>query len=195
MITGLLAPARSDRALAGHVRRRSERPRTSGCSVERLQALDVELARRAGEAGRLRFEIGRGLDLLERTGGHHALGFSSIEAYALERCERSASWVQQARGLARRLEELPALADALISGSLSWSMAAVLATIAGPGDAEIWLAKAAGRTVREVEELVRERRGASKEEDVLEAEEELAVMSRLITCGSAPMAVTTRTRT
>jgi hypothetical protein len=60
-------------------------------ALNRLQALDVELASRAREAGRLRFEMGRGLDLLERTGGDHVLGFSSIEAYALERCERSAS--------------------------------------------------------------------------------------------------------
>jgi hypothetical protein len=72
------------------------------------------LARRAGEAGRLRFEMGRGLDLLQRSGGDHALGFSSIEAYALERCERSASWTQKARALASRLEALPVLADALV---------------------------------------------------------------------------------
>src|SRR5688572_32470632 len=124
-----MLPAHSQGLLAGHVRRRSERPRAPGCSVERLQALDAELASRAGEAGRLRFEMGRGLDLLERLGGDHALGFSSVEAYALERCERSASWTQKARGLARLLEALPAVADALISGSLNWSMAAVLAAI------------------------------------------------------------------
>ena len=76
--------------------------------------MDQELARRAGEAGRLRFEMGRGLDLLQRSGGDHALGFSSIEAYALERCERSASWTQKARALASRLEALPVLADALV---------------------------------------------------------------------------------
>jgi hypothetical protein len=114
-----------------------------------LEALDAELARRAREAGRLRFEMGRGLDLLEQSGGDHALGFSSIEAYALERCERSASWTQKARGLARRLERLPVIEDALISGSLSWSMAAVLATVASPDDAELWLAEAARRTVRD----------------------------------------------
>src|SRR5690349_22449546 len=111
--------------LAGRVRRRPERPRTQLCSLERLEALDIELARRACEAGRLRFEMGRGLDLLERLGGDHALGFSSIEAYALERCERSARWAPKARGLARRLEQLPSLAAALISGSISWSMAAL----------------------------------------------------------------------
>ena len=132
--------------LAGRVRRRPERVAQPGCSYEQLEALDAELSRRAREAGRLRFEMGIGLDLLERCEGHHALGFSSLEAYGLERCERSASWVQKARGLARRLEQLPALGDALISGSISWSMAAVLATVAVPEDANFWLTEAEQRT-------------------------------------------------
>src|SRR5688572_17974973 len=178
-----MLPAHSQGPLAGHVRRRTERPRAPGCSVERLQALDAELARRAGEAGRLRFEMGRGLDLLERSGGHHALGFSSIEAYALERCERSASWTQKARALARRLARLPAVEDALISGSLSWSMAAVLGAVASPDDAEFWLVEASRRTVREMKALVLERRGSASggdvgsEGDFLEAEEELRTLT------------------
>jgi hypothetical protein len=163
--------------LAGRIRRRPERPRRPACSLERLEALDEELARRAGDAGRLRFEMGWGLDLLERSGGAHELGFSSIEAYALERCERSASWAQKARGLARRLERLPALADALVSGSLSWSMAAVLATVAQPEDAHFWLAEAARRTVREMKVLVLERRGAVDEDEPLEPEEEMRTLT------------------
>ncbi len=171
MITQPFAGVRSAMALAGRVRRRPERPQRASCPLERLKELDRELARRAGEAGRLRFELGRGLDWLERSGGHHALGFSSIDAYALERCERSASWPQQARRLAPRLEALPPLSDALISGSITWSMAAVLATVAGPDDAEFWLAEAANRTVREMQALVLERQGARAEGDALEAEE------------------------
>jgi hypothetical protein len=163
--------------LAGRVRRRPERTRRQACSLERLEALDEELARRACDAGRLRFEIGWGLDLLERSGGDHELGFSSIEAYALERCERSASWTQKARGLARRLERLPALADALVSGSLSWSIAAVLATVAQPDDAHFWLAESACRTVREMKALVLERRGAVDEGDPLEADEEMRTLT------------------
>ncbi len=177
MLTQLLAPAHSQGSLAGRIRRRPERPRAPNCSVECLQALDAELARRAGETGRLRFEMGRGLNLLERSGGHHALGFSSIEAYALERCERSASWTQKARSLARRLEALPLLADALISGSLSWSMAAVLATVASLDDADFWLGEASRRTVREMKALVLERRGAAGEADALEAEAELRTLT------------------
>jgi hypothetical protein len=166
----------SDTQLAGRVRRRPERPQRPLCSLERLEALDAELASRAREAGRLRFEMGRGLDLLERTGGDHVLGFSSIQAYALERCERSASWTQKARGLARRLEALPAIADALISGSLNWSMAAVLAVVARPDDADFWLAEASRRTVREMKALAAERQGAGSV-DALEAEEEMRTLT------------------
>jgi hypothetical protein len=159
--------------LAGRVRRRPERAARPGCSHEQLETLDAELARRVRESGRLRFEMGRGLHVLERCAGHHALGFSSLEAYGLERCERSASWVQKARGLARRLEQLPALGDALISGSITWSMAAVLATVAGPEDAHFWLAEAEQRTVREMRTLLLERKAASGSAgEHLEVEEE-----------------------
>jgi hypothetical protein len=120
----------------------------------------------------LRFAIGRGLDLLEQSGGDHELGFSSIEAYALERCERSASWAQKARGLAKRLQTVPVLEDALISGSINWSMAAVLATVVRPDDADFWLAEAARRTVREMKLLVAERKGATGEGEHLEFEAE-----------------------
>jgi hypothetical protein len=171
------SPVSIQTGFAGRVRRRAEGAPAPACSVERLEALDAELARRAGEAGRLRFEMGRGLDLLEKCGGHHALGFSSIEAYALERCERSASWTQKARGLARRLERVPAIEGALISGSLSWSMAAVLAMVAEPEDAHFWLAEAARRTVREMKALVLERRGATDEGESLEAEDELRTLT------------------
>jgi hypothetical protein len=171
--------------LAGRVRRRPERVRIPSCPIERIEAMDTELARGAAEAGRLRFELGRGLDLLERSGGDHALGFSSIEAYALERCERSASWTQKARGLARKLEQLPALATALLSGSISWSMAAVLASVARPDDADFWLAEAACRTVREMTELAAQRKAAegatgvagSHELEHLEAEERMRTLT------------------
>jgi hypothetical protein len=102
ILQSIVAASSTGSRLAGRVRRRPERSPRPVCSLERSESLDEELARRASDAGRLRFEIGWGLDLLERSGGAHELGFSSIEAYALERCERSASWTQKARGLARR---------------------------------------------------------------------------------------------
>jgi hypothetical protein len=90
------------------------------------------------------------------TGGHHALGFSTIEAYALERCERSSRWVQESRTLVRRLAELPMLAHAVRAGQVTFSMAQVIAKIACADDEERWLTEAKNRTVRGMRALVEE---------------------------------------
>src|SRR3954451_4184392 len=95
-------------------------PDTSTCGS--LETLDVTLSNVARSAGALRLKLGLTLERLARTGGHHELGFSSVEGYALERCERSARWVQTSRALARRLEELPAMRRAVVSGRVSFCM-------------------------------------------------------------------------
>ena len=96
-------------------------------SFESVETMDADLARLARAGGVLRFRLGAGLEALARRGGHHELGFSSLEAYALERCERSTRWVQESRALARRLEELPAVRRALLRGDIGFSMAQVVA--------------------------------------------------------------------
>ena len=58
--------------------------------LKSLERLDLELARLARSSGMLRVELGDGLEALARVGGHHELGFATVEGYALERCERSA---------------------------------------------------------------------------------------------------------
>jgi hypothetical protein len=122
---------------------------------EGVEALDVELATAARSGGALRLGLGEGLEALARTDGHHALGFSSMAGYALERCERSGRTVQEARWVSRRLEELPRLREALVSGSINWSMAAVLAKIAAAEDEEMWLRDAAISTVKSMRQRVR----------------------------------------
>jgi hypothetical protein len=83
-------------------------------------------------------------------GKHFELGFSSLAAYALERCDRSVRWVEGARCLARRLEQLPELRRAIAWGAVSWSMGELLARVAQPQDEASWLEAAKGRTVREM---------------------------------------------
>ena len=68
-------------------------------SFEALEALDAELCRVALGEGILRLSMAEGLEALAGCGGHHELGFASVEGYALERCERSARWVQSSRSL------------------------------------------------------------------------------------------------
>jgi hypothetical protein len=106
---------------------------------ENVEALDRELAQVARKSGSLRLAVGLGLDALARTGGHTQLAFASIEAYALERCERSATWARQSRKLALRSQELPLLRRALISGRLSWSMALEVAKVATAEDEARWI--------------------------------------------------------
>jgi hypothetical protein len=114
--------------------------------VERLDARLASLAR--AEAG-MRLRVGQVLEVLGR-GQHFELGFSSVAAYALERCDRSVRWVEAARSLARRLEPLRELRRALAFGGISWSMAELLARVARPEDEACWMEAAQSRTVRQM---------------------------------------------
>ena len=125
--------------------------------MKSLERLDSELARLARSSGMLRVTLGDGLEALARGGGHHELGFATVEGYALERCERSARWVQESRWLSRRLAELPKVRRAVARGEVSYSMAQVLAKAADTKDEAEWLLAARQRTVRAMRELVKER--------------------------------------
>jgi len=130
-------------------------------AVERLEAGLASLAR--AESG-LRLRVGQVLEVLGR-GPHFELGFSSIAAYALERCDRSVRWVEGARCLARRLEPLPQLRRALAFGLISWSMAELLARVAQPEDEAGWMEAARSRTVRQMRARVLQAIAAAAERD------------------------------
>src|SRR5215471_3912898 len=115
-------------------------------TVREIEWLDSELSRVALGVGALRLGLAEGLEALARCGGHHELGFASVEAYALERCERSTRWVQASRALARRLAGLPAMRAALVSGEIQWCMAQVIASAACAADERWWLEAARQRT-------------------------------------------------
>src|SRR5688572_17875607 len=94
-----------------------------------IERLDTTLASLSREEGALRLRLGQLLEVLGR-GAVFELGFSSVGAYAVERCERSVRWVEAARCLARRAETLPELRRAVATGKISWTMGEVLARIA-----------------------------------------------------------------
>src|SRR6188508_2456837 len=125
--------------------------------VERLDGRLAVFAR--AEAG-LRLRLGQVLEVMGRC-KHFELGFSSVAAYALERCDRSVRWVEGARCLARRLEPLPELRRAMAFGQVSWSMGELLARVAQPRDEACWIEAAESQTVREMRgrvlEAMRER--------------------------------------
>ena len=111
-----------------------------------LAHLDTELHRLARGAGRLRLRIGQALDRLGS--GIQELGFSTLGAYALERCNRGARWAAETRTLARRLQSLPRLTEALESGAIGWSMAELLARHATPQTEAALLTIARAQTVQ-----------------------------------------------
>src|SRR6187549_1832996 len=121
-----------------------------------VQRSDAQLAALARVDAALRLGLGQALELLGRGGHCHGLGFSSLAAYSLERCERSGRWVEGARCLARRLEGLPVVRRTLAGGQLSWSAGELVARVAVPASEAYWLEMAATCTVRELRQLVEE---------------------------------------
>src|SRR3954470_15620017 len=116
-----------------------------GCGVgapdlfETIEQIDAQLLGWSRAEAGVRLRLAQVLELMQRKACCLELGFSSLGAYALERCERSARWVEVACCLARRLEALPLLRSALASGRLSWSKAELLARVAQPENEAHWL--------------------------------------------------------
>jgi len=100
---------------------RDQQPIRRDAGDSREERWDRELAALARQGAALRLRLGQMLEVLSQKAHCFTLGFSSVSAYALERCERSVRWVEGARCLARRLEALPALRRALAHGEVSWS--------------------------------------------------------------------------
>src|SRR6185503_17708874 len=105
---------------------------------ESIELLDAQLLGVAREEAGLRLRLGQVLELMQRKACCFELGFSSLAAYALERWERGARWVEVACCLARRLELLPLLRHALAMGCISWSKAELLARVAQPENEVYW---------------------------------------------------------
>ncbi|HEX6766846.1 MAG TPA: hypothetical protein VF103_15230 [Polyangiaceae bacterium] len=140
--------------------------------------LDEALVRVGRGAAAVRLAVGIALDALSSSEGHYELGFSSLEAYARERCERTGRWVADTRALARSLSSLPRLRDALRAGAIGWSTAELLARHATPETEAAWLERALGATVRELRAMIARERDASaegEESDASDATRQLTV--------------------
>jgi hypothetical protein len=125
-----------------------------GASID-VDRTDLELVALAHEGAALRLRLGQALEVMARREHCFALGFSSLAAYVLERCDRSVRWVEGARCLARRLEALPALRAAVAVGDISWSQAELVARVAKAEDEGSWFETARAHTVRGLRVLVR----------------------------------------
>ncbi len=143
--------------------------------VADLWSLDARLAALGRGVGAMRLRIGEGLSKLESLGGIHALGFPTLESYAREALGRSGRWGGDARALARRLQVLPALRAALISGTLTTSMVELVVRVATPEDDADWVARGAQMTIRQMRVHLKQDRLIELEEDTPPARATISV--------------------
>ncbi|HEX5099968.1 MAG TPA: hypothetical protein VFV94_10730 [Polyangiaceae bacterium] len=125
-----------------------------------------ELVRLAAERAGLDFEEGRALLTARRTGAHGRLGFASFLEYTERLFGYGPKLTQEKLRVAEALEELPETAGQLQTGAINFSVAREVTRVAIPATEKEWLEAARGRTVREVEQLVRGHRPGSAPGDV-----------------------------
>ena len=119
-----------------------------------LQALDA--LRRAESRAVLWFA-----EVLKRR-LYRPLGYASMELYAAGELGFSDAKTRQFLRLARQLEELPAVREAVADGSLAWTKARTVASVATPETESIWLERAKAGSVRRLENDVKRSRHAAR---------------------------------
>jgi hypothetical protein len=90
--------------------------------------------------------LGRACLLIRRSLAFRRLGFASFDEYCADRLGLAPSTVRQRIVLERRLQELPALREALRSGRLSHEQARLVARVARTSDVAARIEEAAART-------------------------------------------------
>ncbi len=86
---------------------------------------------------------------------YERVGFARVSDYARERLGISARELHATVAAARALDALPALAGAFACGELSWSQVRLLAAVADAESDARWVALARGRTVRQLDAIIR----------------------------------------
>ena len=136
--------------MAGTNRGRAE---NSTERTEWVQAHEA-LSRLARERAAADAEEGRWLLAALRAAAHVHLGFGSFGEYVERLFGYKPRSTQEKLRVAEALEQLPAIAEALESGTLNWSAARELTRVAVPDTEEEWLDVARGKTVHQLESLV-----------------------------------------
>ena len=123
-------------------------------AVPEWKAAHEALSRLARQRAAADAEEGRWLLRASRASTHEHFGMSSFVEY----CERMFGYrprtTMERLRVAEALESLPALTQALEQGSISWSAVRELTRVAVDATEAEWLALAADKTLRQLEELV-----------------------------------------
>ena len=118
------------------------------------QTAHQELVRIAHSRAELDRDEARWLLVAFRARVHRRLGFANFAQYAERILGYKPRATEERLRVAEALENLPELAGALQSGTLSWTAVRELSRVATTDTEREWLEAAQGRTVREVEALV-----------------------------------------
>ena len=122
----------------------SEEHRFEGSTEE----IDRELRRTADELATRDVVIGKLAERFWRADGWRRLGYATESQYARERLGTSPSAIKAKRALARKMERLPQLAEAIERHDLGYEAARVVARVANAHTVEQWVERARERTVR-----------------------------------------------
>ena len=95
-----------------------------------------------------------------RRGLYRGLGHSSINQYAIQELGFSKSRTDDFIRLARQLEKLPAMREAVASGELGYTKAREIVSVATPGTQDTWLKVAKGTRKDLVHEIKKAKRAA-----------------------------------
>jgi len=112
------------------------------------------LSRLARQRAAADAEEGRCLLAAQRAAAHVHLGFGSFFEYAERLFGFRPRSTHEKLRVAEALERLPALASALEEGRLNWSATRELTRVAVPETESSWLQFAAGKSLRQLEDLV-----------------------------------------
>jgi hypothetical protein len=135
------------------------------CRYEAALIVDGHLRQLARHEARGRLVLGRLASTFLRRRGQQALGFARLDDYARERLGLSGREVQSLATVADRARALPAVAAAFQHGELSWAKLRLLVRVATLETQEQWLARARGRTVRALEQSIRDAHGPPDTDD------------------------------
>ena len=118
------------------------------------QTVHQKLCSLAEARAKMDYELGRRLLAGERLAVHRLLGYATYTEYVERLFGLSRRQAREHLRVAKAMEDLPAMSEALRSGQVCWSVARELSRVAREETEEAWLAKAAPCTAREVERMV-----------------------------------------
>ena len=140
--------------VAKQLRAEFERARQEIEAAKTPRELDRWIHARSQELSRRDLELGRLWERMQRGAGVRRLRYASPAQYARERVGVCLDALTSRKFLARRVQELPALGEALRARRIGFEAARKIARVATGATVRAWLEQAAERTVKHLREEV-----------------------------------------